>query len=163
MDKNKAIINYLFTCPKIAANPLFFNFAKAEDNNRQLITTSNDKRINQPYIDGSVMKQYTFTIVDYRSILYQALVNDPEHPNDYPNENVEEMLDVQGIIDWVTDQNDDLNFPDFGETCVVEQIRALSDTPNLNGVDTSVSPALAKYSVSIQVQYLDTSKVVWNK
>lgn len=162
MDKNKAIINYLFTCPVIASNPLFFNFAKAEDNNKQLITVANDKKINKPFIDGSVLKKYTFTIVDYRSVLYQALVNDPEHPDDYPNENVEEMLDVQGIIDWVTEQNDNENFPDFGSDCVVEQIEALTDNPNLNGVDTSVSPVLAKYSVSIQVQYLDTSKVVWN-
>ena len=163
MDKNKAMITYLFNCPVIASSPLFFNFAKAEDNNKQLITVANDKKVNQAFIDGSVLKKYTFTIVDYRSVLYQALVNDPEHPNDYPNENVEEMLDVQGIIDWVTEQNDNEVFPDFGNDCVIEQIEALTDNPNLNGVDTSVSPSLAKYSVSIQVQYLDNSKVLWNK
>lgn len=163
MDKNKAIIEYLFNCPVIANNPLFFNFAEAEDNNKQILTVANDKKINKPFIDGSVLKKFTFTIIDYRSVIYQALVNDPEHPNDYPNENVDEMMDVQGIIDWVTEQNDSDNLPNFGTDCVVEQIEALTDTPRLNGVDSSVSPNLAKYSVSIQVQYLDVSKVLWNK
>ena len=163
MDKNKAIIEYLFNCPVIADSPLFFNFAEAEDNNKQILTVANDKKINKPFIDGSVLKKFTFTIIDYRSVIYQALVNDPEHPNDYPNENVDEMMDVQGIIDWVTEQNDNDNLPNFGTDCVVEQIEALTDTPRLNGVDSSVSPNLAKYSVSIQVQYLDVSKVLWNK
>lgn len=159
MDKNKAIIEYLFGCPTIANNPLFFNFAEAEDNNKQIITAANDKKLSKPYIDGSVLKLFTFTIIDYRSVIYQALVNDPN----YPNENVEEILDVQSIIDWIETQNDLCNYPDFGSDCLVEQIQALSDSPNLNGVDTSGSPSLAKYSVSIQVQYLDKSKVLWNK
>lgn len=159
MDKNTAIIEYLFTCPAIAESSLFFNFAEAEDYNKQFVTTANDKAVNKPFVDGSVLKKYTFTIIDYRSIIYQALVNDPA----YPNENVEEFLDVQSLIDWVTEQNDNFNFPDFGENCIVEEIKALTDNPNLNGVDSSVSPSLAKYSVSIQVQYLDTTKVLWNK
>ena len=163
MDKNKAIINYLFQCPTIQNNPLFFNFAQAEDNNKQLLTVANDKAVNKPFIDGSVQKKFTFTIIDYRSIIYQELVNDPEHPNDYPNENVEEMFDVQGIIDWITEQNDSENFPDFGTDCTIDSIEALTDSPNLNGVDPSVSPNLAKYSISIQVQYIDNSKVLWNK
>jgi hypothetical protein len=157
MDKNQAIIDYLIQCPQIQNNPLFFNFADAQDNNKQLITIANDKATNKPYIDGSVLKKYTFTIVDYRSIVYQAIVKQ----EGYSNENVEEMFDVQEIIDWVTEQNDNNNFPDFGTDCEIEEIRAVTDNPNLNGIDTSTKPALAKYSVSIQVTYIDTSKVLW--
>lgn len=158
-EKNTAIIKYLFNCPAIANSPLFFNFAEAEDNNKQFITTANDKKVNKEFVDGSVLRKYTFTIIDYRSIIYQALVNDPA----YPNENVEELLDVQSLIDWIDEQNDANVFPDFGDKCIVDSISALTDNPNLNGVDSSVSPSLAKYSVSIQVQYLDTTKVLWNK
>ena len=157
MDKNQQIIEYLSSCPVIAKNPLFFNFAQAEDNNKQLVTVATDKKIERPYIDGSVLKRYTFTLIDYRSVIYQAVVKQPG----YPNENIEEFLDVQSIIDWITDQNDAMNFPNFGEDCVIDEIRALTDMPNLNGVDSKQSPSLAKYSVSIQVTYLDTSKRIW--
>ena len=157
MDKNQAVINYLSSCPAIAKNPLFFNFAQAEDNNKQLIAVATDKRVEKPYIDGSVLKRYTFTIIDYRSVIYQAVVKEAG----YPNENVEELLDVQSIIDWIDEQNSEYNFPDFGEDCIVDEIKALTDTPRLNSVDTSASPALAKYSVAIQILYLDTSKRIW--
>ena len=157
MDKNQAIIDYLSSCPVIANNPLFFNFAKAEDNNKQLVQVATDKKVERPYIDGSVLKRFTFTLIDYRSVIYQAVVKQAG----YPNENMEELLDVQSIIDWIEEQNDRGNFPDFGEDCIVDEIKALTDTPRLNGVDTSASPALAKYSVSIQILYLDTSKRIW--
>jgi len=158
MDKNQAVIDYLFQCPLIANNPLFFNFSEAEDNNKQLLTTGNDKATHKPFIDGSVEKRYTFTIIDYRSVIYQSLVNQ----SGFSNENVEEMFDVQSLIDWISEQDDNMNYPDFGEDCVVESITALTDNPNLNGVDTTTTPKLAKYSVSIQINYLDNSKVIFN-
>lgn len=157
MDKNQAIITYLSSCPVIASNPLFFNFAKAEDNNKQLVVVATDKKVERPYIDGSVLKRFTFTLIDYRSVIYQAVVKEAG----YPNENMEELLDVQSIINWIDEQNDACNFPDFGDDCVIDEIKALTDTPRLNGVDNSASPALAKYSVSIQILYLDTSKRIW--
>lgn len=158
IDKNKAIIDYLITCPKINSNPLFFNFINAKNDNKQIITLSNDVAIQKPYIDGTVLKQYSFTIVDYKSVAYHAIVKTAG----YSNENVDEMLEVQDIIDWITEQNDIDNFPDFGSDCVVEEIKALTENPRLNGIDVSVSPALARYSVSIRVTYLDISKKLWS-
>ena len=157
MDKNKAIIKYLMQCPTIKNNPVFFNFGEVEDNSKQIVTTSTDKNIERPYIDGSVLKRYTFTIIDYRSVIYQALVT----IEGYDNENVEDMMDVQSIIDWIDEQNDNYNFPDFGNDCVVEEITAPTDIPNLNGVDKDSSPNLAKYSIAIRVQYLDNTKKIW--
>lgn len=159
VDKNQAIIDFIIQCPQIKDNPLFFNFIEAKDNNKQIITIANDKALNRPYMDGSVLKRYTFTIVDYKSVAYQAIVKLPN----YTNENVEEFMDVQAIIDWITEQANNRNFPDFGDTCVIDEMIAITDNPNLNGVDTSTKPALAKYSVSIQIQYLDTSQMLWNK
>jgi len=157
VDKNQAVIDFLINCPAIQSNPLYFNFLNAKDGNKQLVTSGNDKSMSQPYIDGSVMKRYTFTIIDYKSIAYQAIVKQPG----YVNENVDEMLDVQAVMDWIEDQADARNFPDFGSTCVIDDMRTLTDNPNLNGVDTSVTPALAKYSMSIQIDYLDKTKAIW--
>lgn len=156
-DKNQAIINYLCTCPQIQNSPMFFNFIQAKDDNKQLITFANDKVVQKPFIDGSVLKRYEFSIIDYKSITYQAIVKQAG----YTNENVEEFLDVQAILDWITEQDTLHNYPDFGDKCIVEEITALTENPRLNGVDTSISPALAKYSITIQITYLDISKKLW--
>lgn len=158
MDKNTAIINYLIQCPAIQDSPLYFNFVHGNEDDKQIITTSNEKTIDRPYIDGSILKRFTFTIIDFKSIAYRAVVKDDIHPD----ENVEDLLQVQDIIDWIEEQNDEQNFPDFGEDCVIEEIKTTANNPNLNGIDSNVSPALAKYSISIQVNYIDYSKVLWN-
>lgn len=158
VDKNQAVINFLLTCPAIINNPLFFNFLQARDNDKQIVTQANDTALNKSFIDGSVMKRYVFTLMDYRSVAYQPLPK----VEGYTSENVEELLDVQGIIDWVQEQSDARNYPDFGSDCIVDDMRTTSNNPNLNGVDTQVTPALAKYSITIQIDYLDKSKS-WNK
>lgn len=159
MDKTQAMIEYLIQCPSIANSPLYFNFINANDDDKQLVAVANDKVMQRPFIDGSVEKRFSFTIIDYRSVAYQELAK--LHID--TNENVEEFFDVQGIVDWVEDQNELRNFPNFGSDCVIDSIITTTDNPNLNGVDTSVKPALAKYSITIQVDYLDISKQSWNK
>lgn len=158
VDKNQAIIDFLLDCPQLAYNPVFFNAINAKDNDKQIITQSNDTSLNSKYIDGSVLRRYTFTVIDFRSVIYQPLPK----VEGYVSENVEELFDVQSIMDWVNEQADLQNYPDFGEDCVIDSMRTTSDNPNLNGIDTNVTPALAKYSMSIQIDYLDTSKAVWN-
>ena len=159
VDKNQAIIDFLLNCPQIAYNPVFFNAINAKDNDKQIITQANDVSLNSKYIDGSILKRYIFTLIDFRSVIYQPLPK----VEGYTSENVEELFDVQSIMDWVNEQADLQNYPDFGEDCVIDSMSTTSDNPNLNGIDTNVTPALAKYSMSIQIDYLDTSKAVWNK
>ena len=61
----------------------------------------------------------------------------------------------------INEQADEEHYPNFGEDCFIDSMRTTSDNPNLNGVDTQVAPALAKYSMSIQIDYIDTSKAIW--
>lgn len=158
MDKTQAVIEYLLTCPKVADSPLYFNFINATDEDKQFLTVANDRTMDKSFIDGSVLKRFTFTIIDYRSVAYQEMAQ----YNIIANESVEEYLDVQSLIDWINDQEDIHNYPDFGEKCTIEHIGTATSNPNLNGVDTQANPALAKYSISIQIDYLDTSKTIWN-
>ena len=167
MDKNQAVIDFLLTCPAINSNPLFFNFLNAKDNVRQLIPIATDTSINQKYIDGSVLRRYQFSLVDFCSIVYQAIprvtvTTTTTSTPTYVSENVEDMYMVQGILDWINEQADARNFPNFGETNIVDEMRVTSDMPNLNGVDTQGTPSLAKYSITVQIDYLDISKVIWN-
>lgn len=157
IDKNKAVIDFLMTCPYLADNPMFFNFVQAKDNNKQIVTITNDVATQKPYIDGSVMKRYSFSLIDYKSISYNPLVN---LSGGLTDENVEDMLDVQNILDWVMEQANIRNFPDFGEINFIDDMRATSENPMFNGADVSVQPALAKYSITIQIDYIDNSKVI---
>lgn len=172
VNKEQAVIDFICNCPEIQAHPLFFNFINAKPDNKQIITSGNDKNIQKPYIDGSVLKRYVFTLIDFRSVSYQAIVKVPtpepgttettttEPEPQFVNENVEEYIDIQSIIDWINDQEDSRNYPDFGDNCQIEEMKVLTENPVLNGTDTQVKPALAKYSFSIQIDYIDTSKMI---
>ena len=155
IDKNQAVVDFLLTCPAIKESYLYFNFTQAEDNNKQIITLANEKSLQKNYIDGTVEKQYTFTLIDFKAMTPKPVVEGRV------DENVDDMLQVQELIDWVTEQNDLKNYPNFGDDCEIDEMRALTDNPNLNGIDSNISPALAKYSVSIQIDYLDKSKMIW--
>lgn len=158
MDKNKAVVDFLLTCDYIKNNPLFFNFGKAESDNKQIVTIANDIRVNEPFIDGSVRKRYTFTIIDYKSVAYNAVVSRGNVP---VSENIDTAFEAQQVADWVEEQADIRNYPDFGVDCVIDDMKVVTDQPNVNGVDRSVTPALAKYSISIRIDYIDYSKAIW--
>lgn len=160
VDTSTALIEYLQTCPYLANTKMYFNFAEAKDNAKQLVTVATSSDTIKKYIDGSQYKTFSITLIDYRSVTYQALVNSVDI-SQYPNENVDEFVDVQEVINWIDEQNELQNYPDFGLDCEVDEIYAATDIPNLNGVDVSIQPALAKYSITIKVKYLDKTKTIW--
>lgn len=156
-SKNEAVIDFLMQCPAIQENPLFFNFADENDGNNHFITETDN--IKTKFVDGSIKKQYTFTIASYKSIAHIALIKEDDK---IKSQNLEDMTIVQSIIDWIDEQASQQNFPDFGEGCMVEEMETLTTDPDLSGIDTSVNPPIAKYSVAVRIGYIDTSKVLWN-
>ena len=156
-NKHQAVIDYLVTCPTIQDSPLFFNFINAQDGTNQFLTVSNDEYTSTKYIDGSVQKIYTFTILTFKSVNDIEVIQIPG----YQNENLSDMEDVQALIDWIQEQEEIHNYPDFGENCIVESIKTTTEEPNFDGIDEQVEPNLAVYSTSIQISYLDISKQLW--
>ena len=157
MDKNKAVVKFLMTCPSIVNNPLFYNFGKVGSDNQQVQTLENDVRTNTPFVDGSVSKAYQFTLIVYKAVSDRAILN-REGASD---ENLDSAFEVQQILDWVNAQAKARNFPNFGENCVIDTMLAVTNEPNLNGVDKAVTPVLAKYSISIRIEYIDYSESIW--
>lgn len=156
-DKQTAIINYILQCPQIRDTPLYFNFINAKDNTSQIVTTANDKFLDKPYITGSVAKQYSFKIMIFKSITDDAIVK----LEGFAHENVEELAYIQALIDWISEQNELKNFPNFGEECDVDSVETSAETPKLEAVNMEVSPPLAMYSVTIKIHYVDNSKNIW--
>lgn len=156
MDKNNAVIEFLKTYPAIQSNPLFFNFAENEEGTNHFITETDKKK--KTYIDGSVLKQYTFTIASYVPVAYSAIVGD----SNFNDQNMENMAIVQEILDWIEEQADDANYPDFGSECNIEDMRTLTSDPDLDGIDKSVNPPIARYSIGVQIDYIDNTKKIWS-
>ena len=74
MDKNQAVIEYLLNYPAVSGNSLFFNFAEESDNSTQIVTHGDDTILDETYIDGSVMKVFTFTMLIYKAVTYNPIV-----------------------------------------------------------------------------------------
>lgn len=157
MDKNKAILDFITTYEGIETSPIFINFINAKDNDIQFLTDSNDIALNQRFIDGSIMKRYTFSLVFTTSITSMAIAKDL-----MVNENIDDIADIQKFIDWINEQGNIQNYPDFGEDCVIEEMHTTSENPSLDGLNTEASPVIALYSVEIRIDYIDYSKVIWS-
>ena len=157
MDKNKAVLEFITTYSGIETSPIFINFINANNDNVQLLTASNEKGLNRRFVDGSVMKRYTFSLVITKTITNTAIAKDI-----LTNENIDDIADIQAFMDWVNEQGDNHNYPNFGEDCVIEEMHTTSENPSLDGINTEVSPALALYSMEIRIDYIDYSKVIWS-
>lgn len=155
-DKNEAVVSFIRTCPLVDTNPLFFNFGNVEDGASQLTTQSNDTAMHKPYVDGSVLRRYTFTIDCFRSVSYNPTISG------LSDENIEDIQSVQSLLDWIDAQGEMGNFPDFGDDCIVESMETLSTNPDIVGVDTSMSPPNVVYRISVEIYYIDTTKRIWN-
>lgn len=157
VDKNKKILEFITTYSGIEASPIFVNFIKANDDDVQFLTSSNDKALNKPFIDGSVKKQYTFSLVITKSITSMAVAKDI-----LTNENIDDIADIQAFMDWINEQGDNQNYPNFGDKCIIEEMHTTAENPSLDGINTEVSPALALYSMEIRIDYIDYTKVIWS-
>jgi hypothetical protein len=157
IDKNQALIDYLLTCEPIYNSPLYFNFADAKNGINQLITLPNDKALDNEYIDGSVSKMYSLTIIVYLSIANKAIVK----VAGVDNENVIDYSEVMALMEWIGEQNIKGNYPNFGDNCIVEKIETTSNAPRLDQINTTVTPPLATYSFTINVKYLDNTNKLW--
>ena len=155
IDKSQAVVDFLQTNTTIHNNPLFFNFGKVEDNAHQTIIKSDDVMLQRPYIDGSVLKRFTFSLDSFKSVNYNAIVTG------LLDENLDEFKEVQTTLDWVNEQDKIRNYPNFGETCFIEKMKALSSKPELVGVDATMNPPIAIYRISIQIDYIDKSDCMW--
>lgn len=156
MDKNQLMVEFLQTCPTIKNNPLFFNFGNVEDNAHQVTVNSDDVSIQKPFIDGSVLKRYTFTIDSFKSVACIPIIDSNA------DENIEDFAEVQSLLDWINEQGENFNFPNFGENILVDEMKTLSSKPVLVGVESNLNPPTAIYRIVIQIDYIDTSKKLWN-
>ena len=152
IDKNKVMIEFLRNCPVIDKNPLYFNFGNIEDNSYQIVTESNDTSLSQPYIDGSILKRYTFYIDCFKTIAYNKVIKG------YQDENLYDISEVQAILDWVNEQDKNKIYPDFGEDCLIDSMQSTTESPDVLSVEDTTTSPIAVYRISIQIDYIDNTQ-----
>lgn len=156
MDKNQLMVEFLQTCPTIKNNPLFFNFGNVEENAHQLTINSDDAALQKPYIDGSVLKRYTCSVDSFKSVACNPVLSGGI------GENIEDFAEVQSLVDWINEQGENFNFPNFGENISIEEMKTLTTKPKLIGVESSLNPPMAIYRIIIQIDYIDNTRRLWN-
>lgn len=157
MDKNKATIEYLLTCEAIRKSPLYFNLSQGKAGSKLFVTQGEDKNIEEPYIDGSVKKRYSLTVISYCSMSTTPIAK----TRGKSDKNMEDYADVQSLMDWIQSQKSENSFPNFGGECIIEDMDTTSSNPIIDMIDATQTPPVAKYSFTMRVEYIDNSEVLW--
>ena len=135
-NKHEAVWEWLATCPYIG--DMFFAASRGEDGNTMLVPS--DQEVTT-YIDGSSLHNYNVALT--RFLAFSA------DPND--NANIQDAVDLEAVAEWVEQQVDGGNLPDFPDGETVQDIRVL---PNESGYLVAQDMTLAKWMIQFQIEYL---------
>ncbi len=145
MDYITPFIKWLLKSEYIRSNKLFLNAIEAQDDNVQIITQQVAENQITHYVDGSKTYPITFSILNYKSLSYNQLVKTMIENN----ENLTDLLDVSKIIEFVKEMEAEKDYPVFSENITVEKVYCQYNTPSTPTMDSSFSPALAKFTIPI--------------
>jgi len=162
-DKNKAVLEFLSECPAIAQSKVFLNFGNIKEGSVQANINSDDKYLHRRFIDGSAERRFTFSVDLFKSVAYNPIVRPEPGDNSIilDDENTEEFAHVQSVLDWINEQDELENYPNFGEGYIVEHIETTTTKPEIYGINTETNPPLAVYRISIQIDYIDNTQRIW--
>ena len=148
------MIEFLQTCPNLSSTN-FINFSDIKEGTSQFVLSSDDVALQRPYITGAILKRYTINIDNFKSIAYTPNISLAV------DENLEEFTEVQTILDWINECGDNRIFPNFGADCEIEEMYTTTDKPILISVETTTNQPVAVYRVTVQVDYIDNSRMIW--
>ena len=119
-------------------NYLYYESAEAVAGIRVIVPQYGDY-VNKTDIIGYKYKSYTFIFIAYEQL--------DEGTSDV---NVNNMLVMDAFLEWLEEQKEEQNFPDFGENCDEYEIEPLQNMANLA---TVTEDGLAKYMLGVKINY----------
>lgn len=119
-------------------NYLYFESADAYPNVRVLVPNYGDY-INRTDILGNKYRSYSFVFIGYETL-------DPGTSD----VNVDNLAAFDAFNDWLEEQKENKNFPDFGEKCSEYDIIILQ---NMANIGTISEDGLAKYMLGVRIDY----------
>lgn len=145
MTKHEAMKAYFEPMVNELANTVLnYNFSPDSSDGIGFLTEYSDRVIKR-YIRVGAEKAYGFAILVTK-----------EYSTDCDDLNLEAMNFVQGIMDWVDEQNRLKQFPDFGPGCEIKRIENLQNMPNL--AETDPEEGVARYVFQCRVIYFEREK-----
>ncbi len=118
VNKEKALHEWANTNP-FFNNQLLFDFLDGHEGSCAISPVYQDA-VLKTYIGGTKIRQYTF------SLQIMLTVSDSTD-----NTNVENMFTLRQWQDWITEQEENKNYPDFGANCSDYRLENLNSTPFL--------------------------------
>lgn len=119
-------------------NYLYFESADAYPNVRVLVPNYGDY-LRKTDICGFKYKSYSFVFIGY------------EHIDTGTSDiNISNMELMDSFYEWIEEQKENKNFPDFGENCSEYDIIPLQNMANLATVSED---GLAKYMLGVRIDY----------
>ena len=129
MDNNKytAVLNFINTCPLVGSDT-YFNFADvtSNDGNTFLHTVPYSTPYKR-YVDGDALWRMQFEVRQIKPLCRES--------NTIAN--AETLQAVTDFLNWVKQQGENKNYPDFGENCTIIDLRIPNNvtTPMMTGTD----------------------------
>ena len=117
-----------------------FSHFRGADAGDTVIATSGDMLL-EDYISGMQRRRYAFDLIRYLPATFTE--NDPG--------NVDMMEDIDSIVQWVQQQNDAGNLPQFPDGCAAESIEVLDDR---TGYVAATDQNRAKYMIPFAIEYM---------
>ncbi len=139
MDRDQALFDWLKGNADLNAT-LLFNFLSEKDGDMALIVAPESQAPQN--IDGSRERRYLF---------YLQLMRPLSQTTD--DINVESMKMLRIWMDWLDEQEEAGNYPDFGPKCSCYELSNLADNPQL--AMTYTEDQKAKYQFAAQITYLE--------
>lgn len=146
-DKHRAVFDWFYKCPVF--QELFFIFAPDDNGNAVLVpnnllsSITDDNLTEQAYIDGSKVRVYTFTAIQF--LPYGT------GSNMEAVENIDYVRKVQEIAAWIDEQTQQGILPDFGDKCEILKVEIVNLSEGISAVDENG----AKYMFAVRFKYLD--------
>lgn len=142
-NKYRAVMDLINTCP-LVGHSTFFNVTDETNNdgNTSLLTTP-DGTLVKKYIGGEKLKRFSCEIRQVKPLTF----------SENSNQNIEQIQLVQEFLNWINEQGEKGNFPDFGEGCAVQSMSTPegADVPSVIGI----SEDGALYAFPFEITYLE--------
>lgn len=119
-------------------NYLYYQSANAEPGIRMIVPEFGDY-VNRTDILGYKYKSYVFIFIAYEQI-----------DTGTSDVNITNMEIMDSFNEWLEEQIEDKNYPDFGDNCDEYEIQPLQNMANLA---TITEDGLAKYMLGCRINY----------
>lgn len=120
---------------------VFFNVSSYEVGNASINSIQGERVLNE-FMDGSREVELLFSISLMKG--YDAAGTS--------DVNLEAIQDFENIAMWVEEQNENKNYPDFGNNVLIEDLSVLSSAPTVM-VDNQNQ--IAKYQGQFKIRYME--------